>query len=78
MFEISLKKNIKFLPNVFKEFDLKINNDNSKLIYYNNPKNSRSITDLLDKLKTHSIDFQDITTKRNSLEEIFINLVRKK
>ncbi len=78
IFEISLKKNIKSLPKVFSEFNLEINHDYSKLIYYKNSKNSKSITELLDKLKTYSIDFQDITTKRNSLEEIFINLVGKR
>ena len=77
IFEITLKKNIKSLPSVFNGFDLEINSD-TKLIYYNNPKNSKTIVDVLDKLKLHSIDVKDITTKRNSLEEIFINIVGKK
>tara|TARA_B100000989_G_C19511318_1_gene459214 strand:+ start:143 stop:1069 length:927 start_codon:yes stop_codon:yes gene_type:complete len=77
-FEISLKKKIKFLPKVFNEFDLEVVQDYSKIIYYNNPKSSRSVAELLDKLKKHSIEFNDITTKKNSLEEIFINIVGKK
>ena len=65
------------MPSVFNVFDLEINSD-TKLIYYNNPKNSKTIVDVLDKLKLHSIDVKDITTKRNSLEEIFINIVGQK
>ena len=65
------------MPSVFNGFDLEIYSD-TKLIYYNNPKNSKTIVDVLDKLKLHSIDVEDITTKRNSLEEIFINIVGQK
>jgi len=75
---LDLKEPLKTIPDSLSNSLLELNSNGTQLIYnYNSNNCENNITDLLTKLSTAGISYNDIHTKQVSLEEIFIKLVRK-
>ena len=71
-----LKKKITKIPSELKSFKLKISNNN-KLIFNYDAKNNENITYLFELLRNKKIEYYDIEVVKNSLEEIFVELIKK-
>jgi len=75
---LHLSHAIESVPESLKEFGLIIKNSGMDLVYtYDVQQDSSDITSLLDGLEKAGIQFRDLETMQNSLEEIFVNLVKK-
>ena len=73
---LDLKEPLKTIPDSLSNSLLELNSNGTQLIYnYNSNNCENNITDLLTKLSTAGISYNDIHTKQVSLEEIFIKLV---
>jgi len=60
------------------KFNLLLKYDGLDFVYtYAVQQNSSDVTSLLDWLEKAGIQFRDLETMQNSLEEIFVNLVKK-
>jgi len=67
------------VPTVLAAFKLELNGDGSELIYTYDTQGERTgITALLGALGEAGIRFRDLSTTQSSLEEIFVNLVKRK
>ena len=74
---IELQSPIKSLPILLKNFNLKLNHEGNKIIYIYDTKNENTgITSLLQIIREEGIKLKDINTEQNSLENIFVNLVK--
>ena len=69
-----LKKKLNKIPSELKNFKLKISNN--KLIYNYTSKNNDNITNLFELLRNKKIEYYDIEIAKNSLEEIFVELIK--
>ena len=66
------------LPAALDEHALELSEDKLSLTYtYETTRERTGITQLLARLAEHGIRFKDLETTQSSLEEIFVNLVRK-
>ncbi|MBL7664502.1 MAG: ABC transporter ATP-binding protein [Bacteriovoracaceae bacterium] len=66
------------LPESLKNFDLTLTDDKRNLHFiYDTKKTDDQISALFERLKENHISFKDLQTKQSSLEDIFIQLVRK-
>jgi ABC-2 type transport system ATP-binding protein len=66
------------IPESLSGFHLELRNEGMDLLYtYDAQQDSSDITALLDALEAADIQFRDLETRQNSLEEIFVNLVKK-
>ncbi|MES2604838.1 MAG: ABC transporter ATP-binding protein [Pseudomonadota bacterium] len=66
------------IPAGLSGYNLNLQNDNKTLVYtYDTRTDSSDITHLLDAVETAGIRFNDLDTRQNTLEEIFVNLVKK-
>ncbi len=66
------------IPRQLDAFDLQMGSDPDELIYsYDSQANSTGITALLNELRQAGIHFSDLKTKQSSLEEIFVDLVKR-
>jgi ABC-2 type transport system ATP-binding protein len=66
------------IPNGLAGFNLALANEGSSLVYtYDAQSESSDITHLLDAIGAAGIAFKDLETRQNSLEEIFVNLVKQ-
>ena len=75
---IDLYDKIKTIPQSLSEYNLSINKDGTQLTYkYNAKKNKTGITSLLNNLREEGLNLKDINTEKNSLEDIFTNLVKE-
>jgi ABC-2 type transport system ATP-binding protein len=75
---LHLSHAIETVPESLKEFNLVLKNSGMDLVYtYDVQHGSSDITSLLDGLEEAGIQFRDLETMQNSLEEIFVNLVKK-
>jgi len=75
---IDLHDKIKIIPNSLNKYNLTLNKDGDKLTYtYDKKKNKTGITSLLSNIREEGINLKDINTKKSSLENIFINLVKE-
>ncbi len=76
---LQLRSPLTLIPAALAHFKLQLQNQDSTLVYTYDAKNSESsdITHLLDAITAAGIQFKDLETKQNSLEEIFVNLVKK-
>ncbi len=67
------------IPDALKGYDLVLGAGGSELTYTYDPHNKRTgITGLLEALSQAGIAFRDLSTTQSSLEEIFVNLVKKR
>ena len=75
---LQLQKPLDQLPAALEGFSLVLSENREELIYaFDAQQEHTGIAELLRKLEMHGIDFKDIQSSQNSLEEIFVNLVRK-
>ena len=66
------------IPADLTAFELRLADDRRSLTYTYDTKQERTgITQLLGKLSEHNIRFSDLETTQSSLEEIFVNLVKR-
>ena len=74
---IDLHEKISSVPISLNRYNLILNKDGDKLTYtYDTKKEKTGITSLLNNLRQEGINLKDISTKKSSLESIFINLVK--
>jgi ABC-2 type transport system ATP-binding protein len=76
---LSLQAPLAALPAPLAERGLALSDDGNALTYtYDSQREETGIADLLRELGDHGIAFKDLHSRESSLEEIFVNLVRKK
>jgi len=76
---IQLQAPLEAIPEALSAFTLELSSDNDELIYtYDTQGDRTGITSLLQNLSELGIRLHDLQTEQSSLEEIFVNLVRKK
>ena len=75
---LHLSEAIAAVPESLSVFSLELKNEGRDLVYtYDAQRESSDITALLDGLEHANLQFKDLETRQNSLEEIFVNLVKK-
>jgi ABC-2 type transport system ATP-binding protein len=75
---LHLSEPLAAIPGSLASYKLEMKNDGMSLVYtYDAQQESSDITSLLDDIEAASIQFKDLETRQNSLEEIFVNLVKK-
>jgi ABC-2 type transport system ATP-binding protein len=75
---LNLNERLERIPDVLSAYALELGNDGSDLVYtYDSSENRTGITALLGALQSAGIHFNDLHTSQSSLEEIFVDLVRK-
>lgn len=67
------------IPAELNHLPLELTNEGMDLIYsFDTQQEQTGIADLLKQLSNHGIDFKDLNSSQNSLEDIFVNLVRSR
>ncbi len=75
---LELHMKVNSIPEELKAFDLEMREDGHQLIYtYDTQADRTGITALLRTLNEAGIRFKDLNTTQSSLEEIFVDLVKK-
>ena len=75
---IELQKKITEIPKELVKYNLEIDDEHMSLIYtYSVGAEKTGITDLLQDLKDSGLKLRDLKTEQNSLEKIFVSLVRE-
>lgn len=76
--KLHLQGKIDAVPASLTPYNLELGKDGMELVYTYDTKSERTgITSLLSDLRENGIRFADLDTQQNSLEEIFVSLVRK-
>jgi len=76
--KIELTNSIEKIPPNLNSFNLEINSDMNTLTYiYDTKGDNTGITSLLSEIKSLGMQLKDISTEQNSLESIFLNLVKE-
>ena len=75
---LHLREPLAEVPSRLERFDLEISNDQCELTYtYDTKERHTGITTLLSELQESGIRFNDLRTSQSSLEEIFVDLVKR-
>jgi ABC-2 type transport system ATP-binding protein len=75
---LQLQAPLAAIPPKLASYDLVVNGDGTEIVYTYDTKSERTgITALLAELGEAGIRFKDLSTTQSSLEEIFVNLVKK-
>ena len=75
---LQLQEPLEQLPAGLDDFSLSLSESGEELIYaFDGQQEHKGIAELLRKLEIQGIDFKDFQSSQSSLEEIFVNLVRK-
>jgi len=75
---LSLDEPLADIPRRLDDFDLEVSLDSTELIYcYDSQAKSTGITALLNELREAGIHFSDVRTSQSSLEDIFVDLVKR-
>jgi len=73
-----LTEKLSEIPASLSQYNLQLADDGMQLKYsYDVQQEDTGITSLLDEIEAANIHYRDLATKQSSLEEIFVNLVRK-
>jgi ABC-2 type transport system ATP-binding protein len=76
---LQLQEPLQRIPDQLGDYGLELGTDGTELIYTYDTRAARTgITALLGELNAAGIRFSDVRTTQSSLEEIFVNLVKKK
>jgi ABC-2 type transport system ATP-binding protein len=76
--KLHLTEQIEMIPERLAKYQLQLNDRGLELLYsYDVQQEDTGITALLDDLEEAGIQYRDLETKQSSLEEIFVNLVKK-
>jgi ABC-2 type transport system ATP-binding protein len=77
--KLHLTEKLAEIPASLSKYELQLKNDGFMLLYsYDVQQEDTGITALLDAVEAAGINYRDLETKQSSLEEIFVNLVKKK
>ncbi|TQV81067.1 ABC transporter ATP-binding protein [Aliikangiella coralliicola] len=69
---------VQSIPEELKHLPLELIDDGNELIYtFDAQSEHTGIAELLKQLSQHGIDFKDLNSTQNSLEDIFVNLVKE-
>lgn len=75
---LELRSPLATVPDAFSRYALELSPDGGQLTYtYDNQSERPGVASLIRELEAAGIQFRDIDTENSSLEEIFVNLVRK-
>jgi len=75
---LDLNQTMSSIPETLETFKLELSDDGSQLTYtYDTTSNQTGITALFQSLSKHGISMNDLKTSQSSLEDIFVNMVRK-
>jgi ABC-2 type transport system ATP-binding protein len=75
---LHLHETLDAVPGTLSDLPLTIAADGHELVYtYNTQQDDGAIPELLRRLDENGIEFRDLYSRQSSLEEIFVNLVRK-
>lgn len=75
---LTLDEPLSAIPQQLTDFDLGTSSDSTELIYcYDSQARSTGITALLNELRGAGIHFSDVRTSQSSLEDIFVDLVKR-
>ena len=75
---LHLSQPLEAIPEALEPFNLSLKDGGLNLVYtYDVQQDSSDITSLLDAIENAGIKFRDLETMQNSLESIFVNLVKK-
>jgi ABC-2 type transport system ATP-binding protein len=75
---LELRSPLTSIPEAFSRYALELSDDGGQLTYtYDNQAERPGVASLIRDLEAAGIQFRDIDTQNSSLEEIFVNLVRK-
>jgi ABC-2 type transport system ATP-binding protein len=75
---LSLQQPMQQIPPGLAALPLELSADGMTLVYtFDTQSEETGIADLLRRLGEHGIDFRDLRSSESSLEEIFVNLVRR-
>jgi len=76
---IELVESVTTLPESLSSYALELSDDGNHLTYtYDTMSDSTGITTLLQDISTAGLSLKDLQTKQSSLEDIFVELVKKK
>ena len=74
---LSLQTPLTDIPEELQQLPLELTGDGHELVYtFDTQNEDTGIAQLLRQLSQHGIDFKDLNSTQNSLEDIFVNLVR--
>ena len=75
---LNLIDNLAKIPPGLEEYELELANNGAELVYtYSTNENRTGITALLGALQEAGVHFSDLSTSQSSLEEIFVDLVKR-
>lgn len=75
---LKLKEHLGSIPASLNEFNLTLSEDGMELVYeYDTQRERTGMSSLVQTLLDADIGFRDLDTRENSLEEIFVDLVRR-
>ncbi len=75
---LDLQQPLTQVPEKLKSYGLKIEAEGYRLVYcFETTKGDNGIADLLDCLKLEGLAYKDLNTKQSSLEDIFVQLVKR-
>jgi ABC-2 type transport system ATP-binding protein len=75
---LMLNEPLREIPPALNRFGLELGEDSSELVYtYDSQRERTGITTLLGELEKEGIAFHDLNTSQSSLEEIFVDLVKR-
>ncbi|RCS25607.1 ABC transporter ATP-binding protein [Phyllobacterium salinisoli] len=75
---LELRSPLDAIPDAFSHYALELSPDGGQLTYtYDNQSERPGVASLIRELEAAGIHFRDMDTENSSLEEIFVNLVRK-
>jgi ABC-2 type transport system ATP-binding protein len=78
LLKLSLSEPLGTVPGNLAQYDLRLEDDGSSLVYtYDTQAERTGITALLTDLAAAGVRFQDLQTDQSSLEDIFVDLVRQ-
>lgn len=74
--KLELREPISSIPGALSDYDLRVE-ENCLVYTYDSKKEDNGVAELFEKLRQAGIQYKDLITKQSSLEEIFVELVKK-
>ncbi|MBX7148573.1 ABC transporter ATP-binding protein [bacterium] len=75
---LDLQEPLDIIPELLKDYKLELSKNKMQLIYtYDSSKEDNGIATLLNKLGDTTVKYKDINTSQSSLEDIFVQLVKR-
>lgn len=74
---LELSTPLKAIPAALKAFSLNLSDDKKQLVYSYNVRNDDKVKDFLSAVHTAQLPIEDLRSRKSSLEDIFVDLVKK-